>query len=204
MFAALLSIPGGNRYVLPSLTPQQLKERTLGAMVKQLRQLCIRQPVLMVFEDVHWIDPTSLELLSRLVDQTPSMQVLLLATARPEFVSPWPTHRHVTNVGLSRLDRIEGQALVAGVTGGKTLPAEVLDQIVAHTDGVPLFIEELTKTILESGVLRDAGNRYELTGPLPAVAIPSTLHASLLARLDRLASVKDVAQIGATIGREFS
>ena len=204
LFAALLSIPGGNRYVLPSLTPQQLKERTLGAMVKQLRQLCIRQPVLMVFEDVHWIDPTSLELLSRLVDQTPSMQVLLLATARPEFVSPWPTHRHVTNVGLSRLDRIEGQALVAGVTGGKTLPAEVLDQIVAHTDGVPLFIEELTKTILESGVLRDAGNRYELTGPLPAVAIPSTLHASLLARLDRLASVKDVAQIGATIGREFS
>jgi len=204
LFAALLSIPSGDRYVLPSLTPPQLKERTLAAMFKRLQELCLHQPVLIVFEDVHWIDPTSLELLSRLVDQAPDIPLLLLATARPEFVSPWPTHRHVTNVELSRLDRIEVQALAAEMTGGKALPPEVLDQIVTHTDGVPLFIEELTKTILESGLLRDTGNRYELTGPLPAVAIPPTLHASLLARLDRLASVKDVAQIGATIGRDFS
>ena len=128
----------------------------------------------------------------------------MLATARPEFTPPWPSHRHTSSIGLTRLDKIEGEALVAGVTGGKSLPRELLDQIVARTDGVPLFIEELTKTVLESGLLREADGRYELTGPLPPLAIPSTLHASLLARLDRLASVKDVAQIGAAIGREFS
>ena len=195
--------PGGDRYPLPKFTPQRIKERTLGSLLARLKQLAAHKPVLMVFEDLHWIDPTSLELLSLAIDQIKSVRILLLATARPEFTPPWPGHRHTSSISLSRLDSIEGEALVAGMAGTKSLPREVLDQIVSRTDGVPLFIEELTKTILESGLLREADDRYELTGPLPPLAIPSTLHASLLARLDRLASVKEVAQIGAAIGREF-
>jgi tetratricopeptide (TPR) repeat protein len=169
-----------------------------------MKRLATRQPILMLFEDLHWVDPTSLELLSLAIDQIKSTRILMLATARPEFAPPWPSHRHTSTIGLTRLDKAEGEALVAGMTGAKALPRELLDQILARTDGVPLFIEELTKTILESGLLREADGSYELTGPLPPLAIPSTLHASLLARLDRLASVKDVAQIGAAIGREFS
>jgi tetratricopeptide (TPR) repeat protein len=157
----------------------------------------------MVFEDLHWIDPTSLELLSLAVDQAPGLRLLFIVTSRPEFTPPWASHQHISTVSLSRLGRSEGQTLVTGITKGKALPPEVLEQILHRTDGVPLFIEELTKTVLESGLLREAGNRYELMGSLAPFAIPSTLHASLLARLDRLASVKDVAQIGAAIGREF-
>jgi class 3 adenylate cyclase/tetratricopeptide (TPR) repeat protein len=204
LFAALLSIPGGERYPMPNFTPQRLRERTLDALFRQLNKLAVQQPVLMVFEDLHWVDPTSLELLSLTVDQIVDKRVLLLATARPEFSLPWPSHRHTSTISLTRLGRSEVTAVVSSLTQGKSLPSEVLDQIVARTDGVPLFIEELTKMVLESGLLREAGDRYELTGPLPPFAIPSTLHASLLARLDRLPSVKDVAQIGAVIGREFS
>jgi class 3 adenylate cyclase/tetratricopeptide (TPR) repeat protein len=203
LFAALLSIPESERYPLPNLTPQRLKERTLGALLGQLKRLAARTPALMVFEDLHWIDPTSLELLSLAVDQAPGLRVLLIVTSRPEFTPPWASHQHISTVSLSRLGRSEGQTLVTGITKGKALPPEVLEQILHRTDGVPLFIEELTKTVLESGLLREAGNRYELMGSLAPFAIPSTLHASLLARLDRLASVKDVAQIGAAIGREF-
>src|SRR5262245_26796800 len=158
----------------------------------------------MVFEDLQWIDPTSLELLSLAIDQVSELSLLFLATYRPEFTPPWPNHRHISTVLLSRLGPLEGQALVMDVTKGKALPPEVLHQIVARTDGVPLFIEELTKTVLETGFLREAGDRYELTGPLLTLVIPSTLHASLLARLDGLASVKDVAQTAAVIGRVFS
>ena len=204
LLAALLSIPADDRYPLPTLVPQRLKDRTLELLLAHLKKRAMRQPVLMVVEDMHWIDPTSLELLSLAIDQIKSARILMLATARPEFAPPWPSHRHTSSIGLTRLDKIEGEALVAGVTGAKSLPRELLDQILAHTDGIPLFIEELTKTVLESGLLSDAEDRYELTGPLPPLAIPSTLHASLLARLDRLASAKDVAQIGAAIGREFS
>src|SRR5262249_25234082 len=204
LVAALMAIPGGDRYPLPGLTPQQLKERTFKTLRRQLTGLADRRAVLMVFEDLHWIDPTSLELLSGVVDEMVDKSVLLVATARPEFTAPWPNHRHVSTIPLSRLGRSEGQGLVAGVTKGKALPAEVLDQIIARTDGIPLFIEELTKTVLESGALRESDDKYELTGPLPSLAIPSTLHASLLARLDRLASAKNIAQIGAAIGREFS
>ena len=204
LFAALLSIPSGNRYPLPDPTTQRLKERTLAALVGQLERFAARQPVLMTFEDLHWIDPTSLELLSLIIDRIASLPVLLLATSRPEFTPPWPNHSHVSTVALGRLGRAEVLALVDGVTKSKALPPEVLDQIVARTDGVPLFIEELTKAVLESGLLQEAGNRFELAGPLPRLAIPSTLHASLLARLDRLAPVRDLAQIGAAIGREFS
>jgi class 3 adenylate cyclase len=204
LFAALLSISGGDRYPLPEMTPQRRKERTLAALLDHVRRLAAHQPVLIIFEDLHWIDPTSSELLSLAIDRIKDQPILLVATARQEFISPWPNHPHVSTLSLSRLSRSEGQALIDGITRGKPLPADVLEQIVERTDGVPLFIEELTKTILESGLLREAPDRYHLTGPLPPFAIPSTLHASLLARLDRLASVKDVAQIGSTIGREFS
>jgi class 3 adenylate cyclase/predicted ATPase len=204
LVATLLSVPAGDRYPLPEMTPQRRKERTLVALFAQLKGLATRQPVLMLFEDLHWIDPTSLELLSLAIEQIGDQRILLLATARPEFTPPWPGHSHVSTLSLNRLGRSEGEALIASITKGKPLPPQVSDQIIRRTDGVPLFIEELTKTVLESGLLREADDHYELTAPLPPLAIPSTLHASLLARLDRLAAVKDVAQIGAVIGREFS
>jgi class 3 adenylate cyclase/predicted ATPase len=203
LFAALLSI-GGDRYPLPEMAQHRRKEQTLAALLENMKRLAMGHPVLILYEDLHWIDPTSLELLSLAIEQIRDQRILLLATARPEFTPPWPAHRHVSTLSLSRFGRSDGEALIVGITRGKPLPPEVRDQIMARTDGVPLFIEELTKTVLESGLLRETEGNFELTGPLPSFAIPSTLHASLLARLDRLAAVKDVAQIGAVIGREFS
>ena len=203
LFAALLSI-GGDRCPLPEMTLQRRKERTLAALLDHMKRLAMDQPILMLYEDLHWIDPTSLELLSLAIEQIRDQRIFLVATARPEFTPPWPGHHHVSTLSLNRFGRSDGEALIVGVTKGKSLPPEVRDQIMARTDGVPLFIEELTKTVLESGLLRETDGHLELTGPLPSFAIPSTLHASLLARLDRLAAVKDVAQIGAVIGREFS
>jgi predicted ATPase len=204
LFAALLSVPGGDRYPVPGFTPQRLKELTLATLLRQLNKLAIQQPVMMVFEDLHWIDPTSLELLSLIVDQVSSKRILLLATARPEFTPPWPSHRHISTVLLSRLGRSEVKALVSGVTKGKSLPSEVLDQIATRTDGIPLFIEELTKTVLESGLLRERKDDYVIDGSFPALSIPMTLHASLMARLDRLAPVREVVQIAAALGTQFS
>ena len=159
---------------------------------------------LMIFEDVHWIDPTSLELLWLVVERTPHLRLLLVITGRPEFSPPWSNYAHVTTVGLTRLSRREAVAMIDRVTGGKLLPAEVLDQILLRTDGVPLFLEELTKTVLEGGLLQERQDRYFLAQPLPPLAIPTTLQASLMARLDRTALVKEIAQIGAAIGRDFS
>jgi len=203
LIAALLSIPRADRYPLPAMTPQRRKDRTLAALLEQLKRLAARQPILMLFDDLHWIDPTSLELLSLMIERIGKYPVLFLATARPEFTPPWPRHRHLSALSLNRFGRPESEALIRDISKGKPLPGEVVNQIIGRTDGVPLFIEELTKTVLESGALRDVGDRFELTGPLPPHAIPTTLHASLLARLDRLAAVKDVAQIGAVIGRDF-
>ena len=180
------------------------KRRTLQALVDQLAGLAAQQPVLALYEDVHWIDPSTLELLGLVIERIRQLPVLVLITFRPEFQPPWTGQAHVTTLTMSRLGRRQGADLVARVTGDKPLPAEIVEQIVARTDGVPLFVEELTKTVLESGLLADAGDRYELSGPLPPLAIPTTLHDSLMARLDRLAPVKEVAQIGAVIGREFS
>ena len=160
--------------------------------------------MLEIYEDLHWVDPSTLELLDLLVERVRGLPVLAVLTYRPEFTPPWSGQAHVTALPLNRLGRRQGAVIVERIAGGKKLPAEILDQIVARTDGVPLFVEELTKTVLESGLLRDAGNHYELSGPLPVLAIPATLHDSLMARLDRLAPVKEVAQIGAVIGREFS
>src|SRR3982075_3282008 len=202
--ANLLSLPPNDRYRVPELSPQKRKEMTLAAFLTQLNRLAARQPVFVIVEDVHWADPTSLELLTMTLEQLPLLPVLFLITARPEFTPPWPGHAHVTTISLTRLNRRNGAALIERVTAGKTLPEEVMDQILARTDGVPLFVEELTKTVLETGLLHEQGDHYVLNRPLPPMAIPTSLHASLMARLDRLAPVREVAQIGAVVGREFS
>ncbi len=204
LFAALLAIPSAGRYASLTLTPQRQKARTIEVVVDQLVGLARRQPVLCIFEDAHWSDPTSLEVLDLLMHRVAEARVLVVITARPEFEPPWGGVAHVTTHTLNRLTRRQVVTLVAGVTGGKSFPDEVLDQIAAKTDGVPLFVEECTKTVLEAGFLHEAGERYALTGPLPPLAIPATLQDALMARLDRLAAVKDVAQLGAALGREFS
>ena len=204
LLANLLSLPPDDRYRLPELSPQKRKEMTLAVLLAQLNLLSARKPMLIVFEDVHWMDPTSLELLTLTVERVPRHRVLLLVTARPEFMPPWPGHAHVTTIPLTRLSRRDGAALIERVTAGKALPEEVVNQILARTDGVPLFVEELTKTVLETGLLQERDDHYVLNRPLPSMAIPTTLHASLMARLDRLAPVREVAQIGAVVGREFS
>ena len=203
LIADLLAIPTGQRYGPLELSPHQKKERTFQALLEQVEGLAARQPVLAIYEDVHWADPTTLELLDRAVDEVQGLPVLMIITFRPEFIPRWTGHGHVTALFLSRLGRRQGTAVVDRITGGKQLPQEVLEQILAKTDGVPLFVEELTKAVLESGLLEDRGSHYELTGPLPPLAIPTTLQDSLMARLDRLAPVKEVAQIAACIGREF-
>jgi tetratricopeptide (TPR) repeat protein len=203
LLAALLSISTDGRYPPLALTPQMQKARTCEALIEQLEGLAARQPVLMAFEDAHWIDPTSADLLGLVIERLQRLPVLLLITFRPEFSPPWTGHAHVTSLTLNRLARNQGMAMALGVAG-KNLPGEVIEHIVTKTDGVPLFVEELTKTVLESGLLTDAGDRYDLSGPLPSLAIPATLQDSLMARLDRLAPVKEVAQIGAAIGREFA
>jgi predicted ATPase/class 3 adenylate cyclase len=202
--ANLLSLQPSDRYRMPELSPQKRKEMTLAAFLSQLNRLAARQPLFVIVEDVHWADPTSLELLTMTLEQVPRLPVLLLITARPEFTPPWPGHAHVTTISLTRLNRRNGAALIERVTAGKTLPEEVMDQILARTDGVPLFVEELTKTVLETGLLQEQDDHYVLNRPLPSMAIPTTLQASLMARLDRLAPVREVAQIGAVVGREFS
>src|SRR5271169_5313628 len=196
-----MSLPASDRHPLPNLSPQRKKERTLGALIRRLDGLARQQPVVIVFEDVHWIDPTSHELLDLTVERIRNLPVLLIVTFRPEFQPPWTGQPQVTMLALNRLDRHDRAAMVEEVAGGKALPAAVVDQIADRTDGVPLFIEELTKSVLESGMLREKTDRYMLDGALPPFAIPTSLHASLVARLDRLASVRHVAQIGAAIGR---
>jgi class 3 adenylate cyclase/predicted ATPase len=204
LIAALLSIPSGERYPAPQTTPQRQRENTLVALLAQLPRLAARQPVLAIYEDVHWIDATSLELLARTVERVASLPVLLLITARSEFRPPWPEGAHVTTLALNRLGRADTTALIDCVTHRRTLPEAALEQILARTDGVPLFVEELTKMLLESHLLAEEHGRFVLTGPLPSLAIPATLHESLLARLDHLAAARELAQVGAVIGREFS
>jgi len=204
LFADLLSLPASECYPLPNLSPQRKKDRTLEAVLRQLEGLSRQLPIIVVFEDAHWIDPTSRELLDLTVERVRSLPVLLVITFRPEFQPPWVGQPRVTMLALNRLDRRDRTALVEQVAGSKPLPVEVVSQIADRTDGVPLFVEELTKSVLESGVLREELDRYVLDRTLPPHAIPTTLHDSLMARLDRLASVRLVAQIGAAIGREFS
>ena len=204
LFADLLAVPIHGRYPALTADPQRRRELTMMAFVRQLEGLARKKPVLTIFEDAHWVDSTSLEVLEMTVDRVPHLPVLFLLTFRPELDLPWTGQAHVMTLTLSRLGQRETEKLAERVAGGKSLPIEILDQIVERADGIPLFIEELTKTLLEGSLLREQDGRYVLDGPLPPLAIPSSLHASLLARLDRLAPVKEVAQIGATLGREFS
>ena len=204
LLAPLLSIPTGDRYPPVQLSPKQQKEQTFHALIGQLRGLATRRPALILFEDAHWVDPSTGELLQLLIGQMQRLPIFLVVTFRPEFVPPWTGHSHVTQLSLSRLSQRQATVLVGGLTAGKALPHGVLSQILIKTDGVPLFLEELTKTVLESGLLDEAGESLALCGPFSPLAIPTTLHDSLLARLDRLAPVKEVAQTGAVIGREFS
>jgi DNA-binding winged helix-turn-helix (wHTH) protein/predicted ATPase len=200
----LLSLPASESRPLPNLSPQRKKERTLVALTRQLEGLARRQPVVVVFEDVHWIDPTSRELLDLTIERIRGLPVLMIVTFRPEFQAPWIGQPQVVMLTLNRLDRRDRTTLLAQIAGGKALPDDVVAQIVDRTDGVPLFVEELTKNVLESGLLREEADRYVLDRALVVFAIPTTLRASLVARLDRLASVRRVAQIGAAIGRQFS
>jgi class 3 adenylate cyclase len=203
LVAALLAVPTGERSPALNLT-QERQKRTLEVLLEQLDSLARKRPVLAVYEDVHWIDPSTRELLDLVVERAQRLPVLVLITFRPEFSPPWLGYPHLATLTLNRLGRPQGEELVHELTGAKTLPKEVRELILAKTDGVPLFVEELIKTVLESGLLADAGDHYELSGPLLPPEIPATLQDSLMARLDRLASVKEVAQIGAVIGREFS
>ena len=202
--ADLMSLPASEGRPLPNLGPQRKKEKTLEALIRQLEGLAHEKPVVTVWEDAHWLDPTSRELLDLTVERVRSLPVLLIVTFRPEFQTPWTGQPQVSILALSRLDRRDCTTLITQIAGGKTLPDEVVFAIADRTDGVPLFVEELTKSILERGLLREENDRYVLDRPLQPLAIPATLHASLLELLDRLLSARRVAQIAAAIGRQFS
>jgi class 3 adenylate cyclase/predicted ATPase len=204
LFAELLSLPNDGRYPSLDLTPQQRRAKTFEALTSQLTALASRRPVLMIFEDAHWIDATSLEGLSRTVDRIRTLPILLIVTFRSEFRPPWAQQAHVTTLTLNRLGSPEVGAMIRHIVGARALPADIMVEIIERTDGVPLFVEEMTKAVLESGSseaeLRNAASLI----PSSTLAVPATLHASLMARLDRLGPAKEVAQIGAAIGRQFS
>jgi class 3 adenylate cyclase/predicted ATPase len=202
LFAEMLSLPNDGRYPTLDLAPAERRQRTQAALAKQLAGLTHQRPALMIVEDAHWVDPTSLEVFGRTVDQIKTLPVLLIVTFRPEFNAPWAGQSHVRSLALSRLGEREAAAIIASILGNKDLPAEVTAEIVERTDGVPLFVEEMTKAVLEAG--SEVGRRQTAAAvPSPTLAVPASLHASLMARLDRLGPAKEVAQIGAVIGREF-
>lgn len=185
------------------MTAQQQRTRTLDAVAGQLAALASQRPVFFVMEDAHWIDPTTLELIDLCLERVARSRVLMLITARPTFQHGFGGHPIVTKLALNKLGRDQVADIVQRLTGGKAFPAEVLDVIAEKTDGVPLFVEEMTKTVLESGELKETETAFQLAGPLSHLSIPATLYDSLMARLDRLQPVKQVAQAAACIGRDF-
>jgi predicted ATPase len=203
LLSDMLSLPNDGRHPALKLSPQQRRQRTLEALIGQIEVISRQSPILMVFEDAHWADPSSLELFGRLVDKIAGLRVLLFATFRPEFAAPWVGRPHVTALTINRLASLEVIALIEQVAGNRLLPASIRQDIIERADGVPLFVEEMTKAVLEA---EDgcAAARVIAAVPSPALAVPASLHASLMARLDRLGSAKAIAQIGAAIGREFS
>jgi class 3 adenylate cyclase/predicted ATPase len=203
LFADMLSLPNDGRYPALELAAQQRRERTLEALTAQLAGLANQQPVLIIFEDVHWIDPTSLEALGRIVDRIKALPALLIVTFRPEFNAPWVGQSHVTSVMLNRLGKRESAIIIAHIVGNKGLPTDVMTEIVERTDGIPLFVEEMTKAVLEAESESEV-QRTVAAAPTQALPVPASLHASLMARLDRLGPAKEAAQIAAAIGREFS
>ena len=203
LFADTLSLPNDGRYPALDLAPEQRRQRTLQALISQMEALARQNPVLMIFEDAHWADPTSLEAFGRVIDCIATLRVLLLVTFRPEFAAPWIGQPQVTALTLSRLPKRDIDAMIDGVVGNKALPASVRHDIIERTDGIPLFVEEMTKAVLEAESEGEA-RQTAAAIPAPASAVPASLQASLMARLDRLGPAKDVAQIGAAIGREFT
>jgi class 3 adenylate cyclase/predicted ATPase len=201
LFAEMLSLPNDGRYPVFELTPQQRRQRTLQALTSQIQALVHQRPVLMIFEDAHWIDPTSLELMGHMVAQIPALRALLLVTFRPEFTAPWIGRPHVTALTINRLAAREVVSMIDHIVGNRVLPASIRKDIVERTDGIPLFVEEMTKVVLEAGSPDEAGKTASV---ISAGAVPASLHASLMARLDRLGPGKELAQIAAAIGREFS
>lgn len=204
LFAALLGIPVDPARPQAELPASRLKERTQQALLEQLRRLSAGLPVLLVLEDAHWIDPTTLELLDLLAGAISGLRVLMVVTFRPEFRPGWLGYSHVTHLALNRMSRRHCNAIVATITGGKSLPDDLLQQLLARTDGVPLFVEEQTKMVLESGLLQEEDAGYVLTRRLPELAIPSSLQDSLMARLDRLEGAKELAQLCAVAGRDLA
>ncbi|GAC1555998.1 MAG: AAA family ATPase [Beijerinckiaceae bacterium] len=202
--AAILSIPYEERYGPLAMAPRLAKSETIRILVNIVKATARTQPNLVLLEDGHWADPTTLDVLDALIEQLDTVPLLLVLTNRPEFGTRWVERRNVTVLNLGKLTPSQSKALIAGLAGGKTLPAGLAEQIITKADGVPLYAEELTKTILESGDLIDKGDRYVYAGTSASVAIPDSLRGSLMARLDRVAAAKSVAQVGAVIGREFS
>jgi class 3 adenylate cyclase/tetratricopeptide (TPR) repeat protein len=202
--AAMLSVPTDVRYGPITITPQQFKDETLRALVELTEAAARKQRTVMLFEDAHWADPTSLELLDLLIDLVKSFPLLIVLTHRPEFQNRWGSHGHVTALNLPKLTKAQSSAIANELAKNKALPGNLLEQILTRTDGVPLFVEELTKAILESKDIQEKEGRYEYAGDVATITIPATLRDSLMARLDRNQAVKEIAQIGAAIGREFS
>src|SRR5262249_30126690 len=203
LFTALLSLPLPESVPPLVLSPEAQRRKTLEALVQWFFALSQAQPIVLIVEDLHWVDPSTVELLSMLVEQVPTVPAMLVFTFRPNFHPRWALRSHVSQVTVPRLTRTQSITMATSVAG-KPLPKAVTEQLADKTDGVPLFVEELTKMVLESGQLDDRGEHFELRGSLPALAIPSTLQDSLMARLDRLGASKEVAQLGATLGREFT
>ena len=203
LFAEMLSLPNEGRYPALDLAPEQRRQRTMDALIAQTEALTRTKPVLMIFEDAHWTDPTSLELFGRAVDRIAGLRVLLIVTFRPEFAPPWIGRSHVTALTLNRLAQRDIDAMIDRVVGNKMLPVSIRQDIIERTDGIPLFVEEMTKAVLEAESEGEA-QQTAAAVPSPALAVPASLHASLMARLDRLGPAKEVAQVGAAIGREFS
>jgi class 3 adenylate cyclase/predicted ATPase len=203
LFARLLSLPA-ERYPALYLSSQRQKQKTQEALLDWLREETERQPVLVIWEDVHWADPSSVELLTLFLNRPPTARLLVLLTYRPEFREPWSAQAHLVRITLERLAPSQAIQMIEQLARGKPLPDDMVAQLVGQTDGIPLFIEELTKTVLGSELLREVDGRYELTRPLRQLAIPSTLQDSLMSRLDRLSTGREVAQLGSILGREFS
>ena len=205
LLATLMSLPFSEaRYPASTLSPKQLKQMTQDVFIAMILESAEHQPLLLLWEDMHWADPSTLELVGLLIDQSPTASLLTIMTSRPEFVPPWQMRSHITPITLSRLESQHAMALIARIAGSKPLPQDVIEHIADKADGVPLYVEELTKTILTADILRDTGDRFELTGPLSSLSIPDTLQESLMARLDRLPQVRELAQLGSVLGREFA
>ena len=202
LVAEMLSLPNDGRYPVLNLTPPQRRQKTLEGYVLQIGAFTRQNPVLMIFEDAHWTDPTSLELLGRIVDRITPLRALLIVTFRPEFEAPW-IRPYVTALTINRLAQREVDAVIDGVVGNRFIPANIRQDIIERTDGIPLFVEEMTKAVLDAEGVGAAAQAISMV-PSPVLAVPASLHASLMERLDRLGRAKEVAQIGAAIGREFS